>query len=495
MIPRMDNPINGYLLRDKHGQLLPGGRLEFFDDQTDLPENVYDAGSDQTVSLGYVVYADAYGLLPDFELTPNKDYRLRCYDSEGSFQWDRGGVANNISNLEARVEALEKSVAALGEQSGPRNLLTNGACKATRAWSQGVTFPVREEWSLGELAGIYARVPSVTEGSFRRAFDSGFGSVGVFAQLNDVTTTNSESVAELMWRMPAGDGAAISGNDLVFQIKASQNSGSSMNAYVTLYKCLIRDDFSNLVTITASAPVSLASGIVTQLSLPIEGPGDLSTGVAVVVTFDCGIVSNTHFVAGEAQLETGLVSTQFEDRPQLIDQGGWYERDLEGVGGVLAMPVTQNPPGRIICDGAELLRADYPRLWWWAQEYSRVVDETTWQDNNRGAFSSGNGTTTFRAPDLITNNPFIRLIGPSGARAVGSYQDDAFQGHNFEFKYNNTPVTDDTPGIGAGIHHLDTSKTATDRVMTPISDGANGAPRVADETRPKNYGLVPCMKY
>ncbi len=499
MIPRMDNPINGYLLRDKRGNLLPGGRLEFFDSTTDAPENVWDAGSGQTVSLGVVVYADAYGLLPDFELTPNLDYKLRCYNSDGDFMWDRDGVANNFSDLLERVEALESAVAALGEDSGPKNLLTNGSCKAVRSQSAGVTFPALPDFALGELSGVFARVSDATEGTFKRVINTGFGSVGVHAQLDDVTTDNAESEAEIQWRMPSGDGAAISGDPVVFSVKASQNSGGAINAHVTLHKCLTNDDFSNLVEVASSTPVAIASGVTTNFSLPVENPGDLSTGVAVTVTFDCGIVSNTNFIAGEAQLERGLVATQFEQRPQRIDQAAWGEEDYDGVGELKWFPATMPPPGTVVADGAELNRSDYPRLWAWANTYGRVVDDATWtgdsEANAKGCFSSGDGTTTFRAPDLISQLAFIRAHDPAGGRGQGDLQLDAFQGHHHDFAYNNTPTVDDSPGSGAAMHHSSTSKSADNRVGDPNDDGANGVPRTAEETRPINYDMLPCIKY
>ncbi|WP_417216625.1 phage tail protein [Alcanivorax sp.] len=503
MIPRMDNPINGYLLRDKRGNLLPGGRLEFFDDQTDLPEVVWDAGSGQTVSLGSVVYADAYGLLPDFELTPNLDYRLRCYNSDDDFMWDRGGVANNVSDLLERVEALEAAVEALGEDSGPKNLLTNGSCKAVRHLSPGLTYPVRSTFSQGELAGVFARVPNATEGAFKRVLNAGFGSVGVHAQLDDVTTNNSESEAGIQWRMPSGDGAAISGDPVVFSVKASQNSGGAINAHLTLYKCLTVDDFSNLVEVAASSPVSLASGVTTQLTLPVENTGDVSTGVAVVVTFDCGIVSNTNFIAGEAQLERGLVATQFEDRPQLIDQAAWAAEDLEGVGELKWFPAVSAPPGHVIADGTELNRADYPRLWAWANAYGRIVDDTTWADDNPGCFSSGDNSLTFRLPDLITNEPFVRSHAPGGSRDQGSYQSDAIQDFEGEVNVpNGTSASGESYFNPTGSFSFEGFSSSTGNT----GGGGNGGrikfdPKTSevrtdpDETRPKNITLLPCIKY
>ena len=498
MIPRMDNPINGYLLRDKRGNLLPGGRLEFFSSATDLPENVWDAGSDPLESLGSVVYADAYGLLPDFELTPNLDYRLRCYDGDGAFQWDRDGIANNVSDLQDRVEALESAVAALGADGGPKNLLTNGGCKAVRHLSAGLSYPVRSTFSLGELAGVYGRVSSATEGTFKRVVNTGFGSVGVHAQLDDVTTDNSESEAEFQWRMPSGDGAAISGDSVVFSARVSQNSGDDMNAYLTLYKCLTPDDYSNLVQVAASTPVVLSSGVTTQLALAIDNTGDVSTGVAVVITFDCGIVANTNFIAGEAQLERGQIATQFEQRPQFIDQAAWAAEDLEGVGELKWYPAVSAPPGHVVADGTELNRADYPRLWSWANTYGRVVDDATWtgdsEANAKGCFSSGDGTTTFRAPDLISQLGFIRAHDPAGGRGQGDLQLDAIQNVTGSFGplRNAGGLNADGPfETGVSNGNVGGDNDTGNNITFDLSRVA----RTDTETRPINYTMLPCIKY
>ena len=489
MLSRMENPINGYLLRDKKGNLLPGGRMEFFEDDTDTPANVYDAGTDLSVSLGNTLYADAYGLLPDFELTPNQDYKILAYDADGAFQWERGGVANNIVNLESRIEDLESAVSALGTDAGPKNLLTNGGCKGRRHASSGVDFPVRGSWSLGELAGVFAQVGSATAGTFHRHLDANFGNTGVCARLDNVTTDSSESEAEIMWRMPSGDGANISGDDVVFQAKVRQNSGSPMNVFLTLYKCLTADDFDgDLVTIAASDPVSIASNTLTQLSLPIENPGDLSTGVAVVVTFDCGIVSNTNLDAGEAQLERGGVGTQFENRPELIDKAAWSDEDLDGVGAIEWYSATSPPPGRLVCTDDELLRADYPRLWHVAQTYFEVVSDAEYlgdsETDRRGCFSSGDGSTTFRVPDLITRKAHIRALDPADAeRDPGEYQPDQYPEHSHGLALGDRILEADEPNMRAIFEGGTTYNEQTDVSGT------------GEETRVANYNLLPCIKY
>ena len=487
MTSRLDNPVNSYHLRDKRGEMLPRGRMEFFDDETDSPRNVFTAGTDLTVSLGNVVYADAYGLLPDFDLTPNQDYKLRVYDADGAFQWSRGGVANNISNLEARVAALESAVENLNT-TGIVNLLTNGSCKAV----SGVPADIEADWALGELSGVWARVPSVTAGQFRRNLDNTFPATGSSAELFNVSASSSEAVAEIQWRMPAGDGAAISGKDIALQAKVLQNSGAPMNVYLTVYKLLTTNDFDgDLVTISASAPVSVANNLLTELELPIEGPGDLSTGVVVVVSFDCGVVSNCNMSAGEVQLQKGLVATEFEDRPELLDRAAWG--DLTGT--KCEFPgATSLPQGYTAPDGGLRNRADYPGLWAWIQAHCEVVTEAQWS-SRKGCYSSGNGTTTFRMPDLITDEPFFRSWDQSGSRNAGAFQNHAIE--NITGEIGNAIIKNGNVTTDGAFDHTRGNDSDEDFSVGNENfpyDFTFDASRVVntdpDETRPKNYAVL-----
>ena len=476
MYPRLDNPVNQYFLRDLKGNLLPGGRMDFFDSETDTPANVFAPGDPDT-PLGYQIDADAYGLLEDFQLQTNKDYIIRVYDADGVFQWDRDGVANNVTNLEARVADLESAVAALGSESGLKNLLTNGGCKAVRDDRLGLGFGVYDTFAEGELAGIFARVTDATAGTFQRIFDTSFSSSNCYSQLNNVTTTNSESVAEVQWRMPSGDGAAISGDDVVYQVKVAQNSGSPMNCFVTLYKCDAADDFSNLTTVTSSSVVSVPSGDFTTLTLSLEGAGDLTTGVAVVVTFDCGIVSNTNLSAGEAQLERGLIATQFEDRPQFIDQAAWSKNyltpDLLPVGLLGEFPLSAPNSFWLRCDGQAVSRAAYPRLF-------AYLGET---------YGSGDGSTTFNVPDY---RGYVKRDTDDGAGvdpdaasrtdrgdgttgdAVGTKQDDELESHTHTFPSNTS---------AGGANTVNTKLNSTND--SPTTTAATGG----NETRMKNINV------
>ncbi|BEU75662.1 hypothetical protein NGA1_0450 [Escherichia coli phage NG_A1] len=57
-------------------------------------------------------------------------------------------------------------------------------------------------------------------------------------------------------------------------------------------------------------------------------------------------------------------------------------------------------PYEVVSDGQLLNRADWPELWAYAQMVG-AIDDSVWLGDKfqRGKYSSGNGTTTFRVPD------------------------------------------------------------------------------------------------
>jgi hypothetical protein len=107
-----------------------------------------------------------------------------------------------------------------------------------------------------------------------------------------------------------------------------------------------------------------------------------------------------------------------------------------------------------------------------------------------GKFSPGDGSTTFRVPDA--RDRYIR--GASGTRPVGLVEEDAFQGHwHGDGTASGGSVTPSaTDGwINSGSSTWSNKKNA---IKTYVSDGTNGTPRVADETRVKGIAYLWCIK-
>lgn len=89
---------------------------------------------------------------------------------------------------------------------------------------------------------------------------------------------------------------------------------------------------------------------------------------------------------------------------------GWYA--LDAFGGYVTVGQVifgyKQPLNAIIADGREIRRDSEPRLWEAVQAFGNsLVAEATWQSsiNYQGCFSTGNGTDTFRLPDLRGTHP------------------------------------------------------------------------------------------
>lgn len=144
------------------------------------------------------------------------------------------------------------------------------------------------------------------------------------------------------------------------------------------------------------------------------------------------------------------------------------------------LPFAQNaaPDGWLKCNGAAVSRTTYATLF-------AAIGET---------YGAGDGSTTFLLPDL--RGEFVRgwddARGVDAARAIGTSQADAFQGHYHEH------MTGD--GYTAGGQYTypisqSTSSVTTGCVRAAITDGTNGDPRTAAETRPRNVALLYCIKF
>lgn len=151
---------------------------------------------------------------------------------------------------------------------------------------------------------------------------------------------------------------------------------------------------------------------------------------------------------------------------------------------------------QLVCKGQELLRADYPRLWEYIQTLgSSFVSESTWQTSSetvagrtvnnpyRGCFSSGDGSTTFRMPDLM--NMFLRSVktesGSDTERHLnkpGGYQKEEVLAH--------THVSNpDGLWNESGNGHVASGGNSNEGATAHVTGSYGGA-----ETRPDNVGVL-----
>ncbi len=166
-------------------------------------------------------------------------------------------------------------------------------------------------------------------------------------------------------------------------------------------------------------------------------------------------------------------------------EGGGFISLGVPVGTILSFAGTIAPDGFLLCDGNQVSRATYVALF-------SVIGTN---------FGSGDGSATFHLPDLrgrflrgvdsgAGNDPDAtsRVASNSGGTtgdSVGSYQVDAMQGHKHNQRgYANSGQSDWPNGWGYQTRQISNLETGS-----PISDGTNGTPRTASETRPQNIAV------
>ncbi|WP_238888689.1 tail fiber protein [Achromobacter insuavis] len=132
------------------------------------------------------------------------------------------------------------------------------------------------------------------------------------------------------------------------------------------------------------------------------------------------------------------------------------------------------PPGWLKANGYLILKTAYPGLF--------------------GAVGTKYGpgeANYFKLLDL--RGEFVRGWddgrGVDSGRAFGTAQFDAFQGHRHRFVSGSGYIGSGTYGAGFSSNSVDDTK-----VLDAISDGVNGTPRTANETRPRNVALLACIK-
>lgn len=123
------------------------------------------------------------------------------------------------------------------------------------------------------------------------------------------------------------------------------------------------------------------------------------------------------------------------DLPSTLDDALRYAlsfiaqlRDGAGtaVGTVVQMPTLNAPLGYLKLNGQVVTRAGYPALWAFAQSSGCIAPEAVWYSGLWwGQFSTGDGSTNFRLPDLRGLFPrgLDEASGIDAGRPIGQFQE------------------------------------------------------------------------
>lgn len=198
---------------------------------------------------------------------------------------------------------------------------------------------------------------------------------------------------------------------------------------------------------------------------------DFSSAALATVLTGLSLLTGTPIAAADTVLVAlGKLQKQVTDTQSSITAAA-------PAGMVAFYAVASAPTGWLKANGGAVSRTTYAALF--------TAIGTT--------YGAGDGTTTFNLPDA--RGEFFRALddgrGVDISRVLGSAQADAMQGHQHTVtEAGPTPTT-----ALAGANYIGYSGYGPRNASNPVTDGANGTPRIASETRARNIAWLACIKY
>ncbi|MFM0185028.1 phage tail protein [Paraburkholderia nemoris] len=196
---------------------------------------------------------------------------------------------------------------------------------------------------------------------------------------------------------------------------------------------------NNDVTFAAGKRLVLSEGSAVYPSLTFINDGAPDTGLYHVndgtFAVTCNGVTTIRFTPTITAFDRPLTgpTPAAGDVSTLIPTTEWVTAAIGAatIGQIVIEPRTSARAGYLKANGATLKRADYPALWAYAQASGAMMTEAQWSGGSWGCFSSGDGATTFRIPEL--RGEHLRCWddgrGVDGSRAIGSWQDSQNRSH------------------------------------------------------------------
>ncbi|MBN3796704.1 phage tail protein [Burkholderia sp. Ac-20392] len=185
--------------------------------------------------------------------------------------------------------------------------------------------------------------------------------------------------------------------------------------------------------------IFLSEGSAKAPSLTFINDGAPDTGLYHINDGSFGVTCNgiaqVSFTPGGTTFQTPVQgpTPATGDRSKALATTEWVLAAISTatVGQIVFEPRTLPRAGFLKANGVLVNRADYPALWAYAQASGTLVSDDEWRNQRWGCFSSGDGSTTFRLPEL--RGEFIRCWddarGVDTNRILGSWQDSANRSH------------------------------------------------------------------
>ncbi|MBP2635565.1 MAG: hypothetical protein H6Q72_1472 [Firmicutes bacterium] len=199
----------------------------------------------------------------------------------------------------------------------------------------------------------------------------------------------------------------------------------------------------------------------------------------------------------EAFNEHNTNTSAHEDIREMIEKTGMP------IGSIMPWLVTAVPAGWLALDtGALVSRTTYSQLWAWVQANAPLITEAEWQaqaavQTSIGAYSSGDGATTFRLPRIVD---FV--CGSDSTKLPGTWRKGSITGFDSTGSSDGRVILGygaDGGGGNAELFGMDAINAANYSGVTAYGVAASLASSqtlsaFSGSTRPKSIAMLYCVK-
>ena len=191
------------------------------------------------------------------------------------------------------------------------NLIVNGGCLVSHRGQKSLT----SSWQSAPVDLLSVRAQgSVSNGDIRQILGSYTLAQTGAACWVEKATLNASGKIEFRMRIESKDARSLANSAAAFSARVYHDTGSAEDYTVLISKPDNEDDFSSVTQIDLQV-VNIPNDANSDLSVTVPDMGDCRNGIEIVISIDCGAVSQKNFFLAEMQLIKGNIVQPFQQRP------------------------------------------------------------------------------------------------------------------------------------------------------------------------------------
>ena len=181
-----------------------------------------------------------------------------------------------------------------------KNFLVDPCCRVAQGLA--ATLSTTRQYGAVDLVQCWASGTAVSAGSITQdaAYTNSGAATAYSCKLSGCTLTGTGKVFFRRW-IESRDAAALRNKRALFSVLGFQDTGSNINAFLTVNTPTVQDNFASVTNIGTGATVSVPPNGTTAITAALS-MGNCSNGIEIILEMDCGAVTTKDFYATDWQV-------------------------------------------------------------------------------------------------------------------------------------------------------------------------------------------------